>query len=102
MLCLQAHPMPWRTNYAGELVEVNSGGQVLFCFFSPPVGMHFAQDRLLVLKFHPSRLQTQSEQFANELTRHLGICAPNCRILRATVSKPPLFASFPGMYRSSK
>ena len=40
----------------------------------------------LVIKFHPSRLAAQSEQFANELTRHLGIHAPACRILRSQVS----------------
>lgn len=67
----------------GELVEVNSGGQVFFGFFRPAPGKH--HESLLVLKFHSSRLTTQSEQFANELTRHLGVCAPNCRILREMV-----------------
>lgn len=71
---------------AGELVEVNSGGHVLFCFFAPPERMHFAPERVLITKFHNSRLTTQSEQFANELTRHLGICAPSCRILRQQAS----------------
>jgi hypothetical protein len=32
----------------------------------------------------------QAEQFANELTRHLGIAAPDCRIVRQ-VSTPDLF-----------
>ena len=40
---------------------------------------------MLIVKGHPARLATQSEQFANELTRHLGICAPDCRILRKVV-----------------
>ena len=40
---------------------------------------------MLIVKGHPARLPTQSEQFANELTRHLGICAPDCRILRKVV-----------------
>ena len=71
---------------AGDLVEVNSGGQVFFCFFNPRSYSEFSAEGLLVLKFHSSRLTTQSEQFANELTRHLGVCAPNCRILRETVS----------------
>ena len=70
---------------AGELVEVNSGGHVLFCFFQAPPGRH-PQERCLIVKFLGSRLLTQSEQFANELTRHLGICAPACRILRQKVS----------------
>lgn len=76
----------------GELVEVNSGGQVLFCFFAPPEQLLFAVERVLIVKFHQSRLMTQSEQFANELTRHLGVCAPNCRILRQQV---PSFPSLP-------
>lgn len=41
-----------------------------------------------MVKFSASRLTTQSEQFANELTRHLGMCAPNCRILRKGVRLP--------------
>eukprot|EP00891_Asterochloris_glomerata_P005709 jgi/Astpho2/5709/Aster-02947 len=65
----------------GELVEVNSGGHVLFCFFQAPPRRH-PEERCLIVKFLGSRLLTQSEQFANELTRHLGICAPACRILR--------------------
>jgi hypothetical protein len=35
-----------------------------------------------VLKVGSSRLSMQAEQFANELTRHLGIAAPDCRIVR--------------------
>lgn len=73
-------------------MEVNSGGQVFFCFFNPQ--SEYSAEGLLVLKFHTSRLITQSEQFANELTRHLGVCAPNCRILRETVGSLPSF--FPG------
>ena len=45
---------------------------------------------MLIVKGHPARLATQSEQFANELTRHLGICAPDCRILRKVVCAAPL------------
>ena len=45
----------------------------------------FAPERVLIVKAHPARLATQSEQFANELTQHLGICAPACRILRKLV-----------------
>lgn len=37
-----------------------------------------------VLKFVPSRLLAQSEQFANELTRYVGLAAPESRILRAS------------------
>lgn len=36
----------------------------------------------LILKFVSSRLLSQSEQFASELTRHVGLCAPDSRILR--------------------
>ena len=39
------------------------------------------------MKGHHARLASQSEQFANELTRHLGICAPDCRILRKVVRR---------------
>ena len=73
--------------WSGDLVEINSGGLVLFCFFAPPPHTPFAPENVLVAKFHASRLTTQSEQFANELTRHLGICAPNCRILRQQVRR---------------
>ena len=69
----------------GDIVEVNSGGQVFFCFFTPRGKSGLSPERILVLKFHPSRLITQAEQFANELARHLGICSPCCRILRQQV-----------------
>lgn len=67
----------------GELVEINAN-LVLFCFFKPAEGAPH-QERCLILKFLHTRLLTQSEQFANELTRHLDICAPTCRILRQKV-----------------
>ena len=67
----------------GELVEINTN-LVLFCFFKPAEGAPH-QERCLILKFLHTRLLTQSEQFANELTRHLDICAPTCRILRQKV-----------------
>ncbi|KXZ56110.1 hypothetical protein GPECTOR_2g992 [Gonium pectorale] len=61
-------------------IDVNSGGRVFFCFFAPA---HPGEpEGLAVLKFGPSRLLMQAEQFANELTRHLDICAPDCRIVR--------------------
>jgi hypothetical protein len=44
-------------------------------------------ERVLIVKGHHARLASQSEQFANELTRHLGICAPACRILRRVVGE---------------
>ena len=69
---------------AGDLVEINTN-LVLFCFFKPAEDRP-SQERCLILKFLHTRLLTQSEQFANELTRHLDICAPNCRILRQKVS----------------
>ena len=46
-------------------------------------------ERVLIVKGHPARLATQSEQFANELSQHLGICAPACRILRKLVCDAP-------------
>ena len=69
--------------YVGDLVEINTN-LVLFCFFRPSQDRP-SQERCLILKFLHTRLLTQSEQFANELTRHLDICAPNCRILRQKV-----------------
>ena len=88
----QLNPEPSHRRCAGELVEVNSGGLVLFCFFaaaahlaSPAQPQPSPREGCLVVKFHGNRLATQSEQFANELTRHLGVCAPACRILRKGV-----------------
>jgi hypothetical protein len=37
---------------------------------------------LAVVKFAATRLAMQAEQFANELARHLGVAAPDCRIVR--------------------
>ncbi|EIE20699.1 hypothetical protein COCSUDRAFT_57268 [Coccomyxa subellipsoidea C-169] len=47
-----------------------------------PAGSEHAPERVVIVKVHQARLASQSEQFANELTQHLGICAPACRILR--------------------
>lgn len=47
-------------------------------------------DRLLVVKFLPARLDAQSEQFASELARHLGVPSPACRILRKQVAQAAL------------
>lgn len=69
----------------GDLVEINTN-LVLFCFFKPAEDAPH-QERCLILKFLHTRLLTQSEQFANELTRHLDICAPTCRILRQKVCR---------------
>jgi len=66
---------------SGSLVEVNSGGRVFFCFFSPLQAD--GKEGCCVLKFVQSRLLCQSEQFANELARYVGVCAPECRIIRA-------------------
>lgn len=41
---------------------------------------------ICVIKFGTSRLAMQGEQFANEMTRHLGIPAPCCRVIRKMVS----------------
>lgn len=92
----------------GAVVEVNSGGKVFFCFFkrpqrpsSPPVSpaqngdASAAADQdacaadqqplgAAVIKFAPSRLVMQAEQFANELCRHLDVAAPDCRIIRSS------------------
>ena len=71
----------------GDLVEINTN-LVLFCFFKPAEDAP-QQERCLILKFLHTRLLTQSEQFANELTRHLDICAPTCRMLRQKVHPKP-------------
>lgn len=73
---------------SGDLVEINTN-LVLFCFFKPAEDAPH-QERCLILKFLHTRLLTQSEQFANELTRHLDICAPTCRILRQKVCRHDL------------
>jgi hypothetical protein len=53
---------------------------------APPSPNHqHPPDRLLVVKFLPARLDAQSEQFASELARHLGVPSPACRILRKQV-----------------
>ena len=99
----------------GSLVEVNSGGRVLFCMFeledattrhnTPHMHLNGVpipqtlgdnsfsdsahsslpprREGCLVLKFVPNRLLCQSEQFASELARHVGICSPETRILKA-------------------
>jgi hypothetical protein len=41
-----------------------------------------SREGIAVLKVGFNRLAMQAEQFANELTRHLGIAAPDCRIVR--------------------
>ena len=68
--CLVAFPLPspYRAlppsfhppQTSSPKVEVNSGGRVFFCFFSPAAaGQH---EGLAVLKFGPSRLLMQAEQ----------------------------------------
>ena len=56
---------------------------------SPPLLRHLPSvpkpEGCLVLKFVSSRLICQSEQFASELTRHVGLCVPESRILRQQV-----------------
>eukprot|EP00878_Enallax_costatus_P023837 GHUV01025391.1.p2 GENE.GHUV01025391.1~~GHUV01025391.1.p2 ORF type:complete len:441 (+),score=177.36 GHUV01025391.1:570-1892(+) len=42
----------------------------------------YVREGVAVLKVGFNRLAMQAEQFANELTRHLGIAAPDCRIVR--------------------
>jgi predicted protein tyrosine phosphatase len=92
-----------------DLVEINSGGRVLFLLFepdadaaapTPPVSRVATaepgegpppstppcvapREAVAVAKFVPTRLLCQSEQFANELARHVGLCAPASRVLRA-------------------
>jgi hypothetical protein len=48
------------------------------CFFS---AAHPSVHEALYLR-DAGVLLLQAEQFANELTRHLGIAAPDCRIVR--------------------
>lgn len=61
-------------------VEVSSGGTVFFCLLDS------AEDGIgescVVLKFISDRLLCQSEQFAAEITNHLGIDCPRCRIIQ--------------------
>lgn len=59
------------------------------CSRSPSPDLARQPERVLIVKGHPARLATQSEQFANELSQHLGICAPTCRILRKLVRVQP-------------
>lgn len=54
-----------------------------------PASSEHAPERVVIVKVHQARLASQSEQFANELTQHLGICAPACRILRRMVHPQP-------------
>jgi predicted protein tyrosine phosphatase len=101
-------PFKIPTTPGGSLVEVNSGGRVLFCLFdldqpmptrtiaaaaaAAPASRCASPSPLppregcVVLKFVSSRLLCQSEQFANELARHVGICSPETRIVRAAAS----------------
>jgi atypical dual specificity phosphatase len=91
----KAQPFQLPMTPGGSLVEVNSGGRVLFCLFTldqVPTAPAFSssspllREGCVVLKFVSSRLLCQSEQFANELARHVGICSPETRIVRAAAS----------------
>ncbi|GMH39416.1 hypothetical protein BSKO_07314 [Bryopsis sp. KO-2023] len=65
-----------------EVLEINSGGQVIFCLLKPKPGGKEKREGVAIIKFGASRLAMQAEQFANELTRHLDISAPKCRLVR--------------------
>lgn len=79
-----------RTPKGGTSFDHNSGGCVLFCFFkleataaeAPPADSS-PTEGCMVLKFCGDQQQCQSEQFANELAHHVGICSPHSRILRS-------------------
>lgn len=61
-------------------VEISSGGTVFFCLLeSPKTG---SGEVCVVLKFISDRLLCQSEQFAAEITNHLGIDCPKSRIIQ--------------------
>ncbi|GAX74335.1 hypothetical protein CEUSTIGMA_g1784.t1 [Chlamydomonas eustigma] len=64
-------------------VAMNSGGRVFFLIFRPKQGVLAGLEELAVIKFAPTRLLMQAEQFANVITRHLlDISAPDCCIIR--------------------
>ena len=86
-LAAQAGLLEGRSEATAELVE-----QVLPLMAAalqaqgvpPPAawGPMAGAEGCVVCKFVPTRLLCQSEQFAAELTRHVGLCAPDSRILR--------------------
>lgn len=80
---LQGRPQPLQRQHSGAsqaaLTERQHSGPLQGGTQKPP-------ERLLVVKFLPARLDAQSEQFASELARHLGVPSPACRILRKQVS----------------
>eukprot|EP00976_Prorocentrum_cordatum_P068809 1179298-Prorocentrum_minimum.AAC.4 len=57
-------------------IEVNSGGQVYFLIFK-----HAGKETSAVLKFLPSRLETQSELFGCELAAQMGISVPASKLM---------------------
>jgi hypothetical protein len=61
-------------------VEVSSGGTVFFCFLES--AERGSGELCVVLKFISDRLLCQSEQFAAEITNHLGIDCPKSRIIQ--------------------
>lgn len=69
-------PPPPQQQQHGEPQPAAPGG-IQLQRSAPP-----CREGVAVLKVGASRLAMQAEQFANELTRHLGIAAPDCRIVR--------------------
>lgn len=61
-------------------VEISSGGTVFFCFLKSP--QNECEEICVVTKFISDRLLCQSEQFAAEITNHLGIDCPVSRIIQ--------------------
>ena len=78
-----------------SVVDVNSGGAVFFCVFAPDSapgsapGSAPARERILVVKFCANRLAAQSEYFAHEIARAVGVVVPDARLLRKTAAPLP-------------
>ena len=78
-----------------SVVDVNSGGAVFFCVFAPDSAPGSAPDsapareRILVVKFCANRLAAQSEYFAHEIARAVGVVVPDARLLRKTAAPLP-------------
>ena len=74
------------TNIGGGAVDINSGGAVFFCIFdgadTADTDESTERETVAVVKFCANRLAAQSEYFAFEIAKSLGVVAPTTRLFR--------------------
>lgn len=75
----EASPVGSRRHRKAVGLNINSGGQVFFGLLAPQGGG--SAEEAVVIKFCDSRHMLQSEQMSAELAWHLGVSAPQSRLL---------------------